>query len=61
MNHISKHIDELIAKWREQDKELFQERAAIRQFDGLQSRDEAEHGAYAEIRAKVYADKKEMK
>ena len=61
MNHISKSIDELIAKWREQDKELFQERAAIRQFDGNQSRDEAEQGAYAEIRAKVDADKKEMK
>lgn len=29
MNHISKNIDELIAKWREQDKELFQERAGI--------------------------------
>lgn len=57
MNHISKHIDELIAGWSEQDKELFKERAAIRQFDGNQSRDEAEQGAYAEIRAKVDADK----
>lgn len=61
MNHISKHIDELIAGWREQDRELFQERAGIRQFDGNQSRDEAEQGAYTEIRAKVDADKKEMK
>ncbi|MCB4358450.1 hypothetical protein [Quatrionicoccus australiensis] len=61
MNHISKHIDELIAGWRAKDRELFQESAAIRQFDGNQSRDEAEQGAYAEIRAKVDADKKEMK
>ena len=57
MKHISKSIDELIAGWREQDRELFQERAGIRQFDGNQSRDEAEQGAYAEIRAKVDADK----
>lgn len=57
MNHISKHIDELIAGWRTKDKELFSERVAIREFDGNQSRDEAEQGAYAEIRAKVDADK----
>lgn len=34
------------------------ERAAIREFDGLQSRDEAEREALAEIRRKVDMDKK---
>ena len=50
MKHIFDYLDETF-------KEFFEERAAIREFDGLQSRDEAERGAYAEIRAKVDMDK----
>ena len=38
-------------------KELFEERAAIREFDGNQSRDEAEQSAMEEIRRKVDQDK----
>ena len=41
----------------EEEFEFLQKLSAIREFDGNQSRDEAEQGAYAEIRAKVDADK----
>jgi hypothetical protein len=41
-------------------REAFEERAAIREFDGQQTRDEAEHAALAEIRAKVDSDKAEV-
>lgn len=50
MKHIFDYLNETF-------KEIFEERSAIRQYDGQQSRDEAEQGAYAEIRAKVDADK----
>ncbi len=50
MRHIFDFLDETF-------KEMFEERAAIREFDGLQSRDEAEQSALAEIRRKVDEDK----
>lgn len=50
MKHIFDYMDETF-------KEFFEERSAIREFDGLQPRDEAERGAYAEHRAKVDMDK----
>ena len=46
-------MDELDVEFDEE----FQERAAIREFCGLQSRDEAEQSALAEIRRKVDEDK----
>lgn len=46
MKHLFEFLDETF-------KEMFEERAAIREFDGLQSRDEAEQAAFAEIRRKV--------
>lgn len=50
MKHISEYLDEAI-------REMFEERAAIREYDGLQSRDDAERFALAEIRTKVDMDK----
>lgn len=50
MKHIFEFLDATM-------KEFYEERAAIREFDGLQSRDEAERDAMREIRAKVDADK----
>lgn len=50
MRHISEYLDECL-------KEVFEERSAIREFDGNQSRDEAERNAMAEVRRKVDQDK----
>ena len=50
MKHVCEYLDEALREW-------FEERAAIREFDGLQSRDDAERCALAEIRAKVDMDK----
>ena len=50
MKHIFDYLDETF-------KEFFEERSAIREFDGEQTRDQAERNAMAEIRAKVDADK----
>lgn len=50
MKHIFDYLDETF-------KEMFEERAAIREFDGNQSRDEAERSAMTEIRRKVDSDK----
>ena len=50
MKHISEYLDEAM-------QELFEERAAIREYDGQQSRDDAERFAMSEIRAKIDADK----
>ena len=50
MKHISEFIDEAMREW-------FEERAAIREYDGQQSRDDAERFAMAEIRAKIDAGK----
>ncbi len=50
MKHIFDYLDETF-------KEMFEERAAIREFCGNQTRDEAEQSAMAEIRAKIDADK----
>lgn len=50
MKHISEFLDEAM-------REAFEERAAIREFDGNQSRDEAERNAMAEVRRKVDQDK----
>ncbi len=44
MKHISEYLDEAF-------KELFEERAAIREFDGQQTREEAEEQAWAEVKA----------
>ena len=44
MKHISEYLDEAF-------KELFEERAAIREFDGKQTREEAEELAWAEVKA----------
>ena len=41
MKHISEYLDEAF-------KEMFEERAAIREFDGKQTREEAEKHAKAE-------------
>jgi hypothetical protein len=41
MKHIGEYLDEAM-------RELLEERAAIREFDGNQSREEAESGAVAE-------------
>lgn len=50
MKHIFEYLDETF-------KEMFEERLAIREFDGNQSRDEAERNAMAEVRRKVDQDK----
>ena len=50
MKHISEFLDEAMC-------EDFEERAAIREFDGNQSRDEAERASMSEIRRKVDSDK----
>lgn len=50
MRHIFECLDEKF-------KEMFDERSAIREFDGNQSRDEAERNAMAEIRRKVDQEK----
>lgn len=57
MKTIGQIIDQWISELAPEDRERFEERSAIREFDGLQSRDEAERGAYADIRAKVDEDK----
>lgn len=54
MKHIFDYLDETF-------KEMFEERSAIRQYDGHQSREEAEQSAMADIRAKVDADKEVQK
>jgi len=41
MKHIGEYLDEAM-------RELLEERAAIREFDGKQSREEAESGAVSE-------------
>lgn len=50
MRHVCEYLDEAFREW-------FEERAAIREYDGQQSRDDAERFALAEIRAKVDLDK----
>lgn len=50
MKHTFEYLDETF-------KEMFEERSAIREFDGNQSRDEAERNAMAEVRRKVDQDK----
>ena len=50
MKHVSEYLDEALREW-------LDERAAIREFDGQQSREDAERFAMAEIRAKVDQDK----
>lgn len=44
MKHISEYIDE-------ESREMFEERAAIREFDGKQTREEAEKQADIEVMA----------
>lgn len=44
MKHISEYLDEAL-------REMFEERAAIREFDGKQSREEAEEQAHIEVKA----------
>jgi hypothetical protein len=44
MKHISEYLDEAF-------KEMFEERAAIREFDGQQTREEAEEQAAIEVKA----------
>ena len=51
MKHISDYLDEAF-------KEMFEERAAIREFDGQQTREEAEKNAEADCR-KEWAKRKE--
>lgn len=50
MKHIFDILDETF-------KEMFEERSAIRQFEGNQSQAEAERAAMTEIRRKVDEDK----
>ena len=50
MKHIFEYLDETF-------KEMFEERSAIREFDGSESRDEAERNAMEEVRRKVDQDK----
>ena len=56
MNHTFDQMMQAMGFTRVQQEEA-EERAAIREYDGLQSRDEAERAARAEIRAKVDQDK----
>ena len=44
MKHISEYLDEAF-------REMFQERAATREFDGKQAREEAEDRAHIEVKA----------
>jgi hypothetical protein len=46
MKHVFDFLDEHL-------KEFFEERAAIREFDGNQSREEAEREAFAEVKQKA--------
>ena len=50
MKHIFEYLDETF-------KEMFEERSAIREFDGNQTHDEAERASMIEIRRKVDSDK----
>ena len=43
MKHIFEYLDDTF-------KEMFEERSAIREFDGNQQRNEAERNAMAEVR-----------
>lgn len=60
MNHTFDQMMAAMGFTRVQQEEAT-ERAAIREYDGQQSREEAERAALSEIRAKVDADKREVK
>lgn len=50
---MKKLFEDLVAEWTEELREKAIERAAIREYDGLQSRADAEQSAMEEIRRKV--------
>ena len=54
MKHIFDHLDDKF-------KEMFEERAAIVEYDGKQSRSDAERTVMAEMRAKIDSDKEASK
>lgn len=57
MKTLGEMIDKLISEMTPDFREDFEERAAIRQFDGNQKREEAEQAAMKEVRRKVDQDK----
>jgi hypothetical protein len=45
-----------VSRWTAQWREAFEERAAIREFDGGQNRSAAEFDAYREVRDQMHSD-----